>query len=273
MLELKNVSFCYKKDHFAVQDVSLTVSDGEFIAIAGRNGSGKTTVTRLIMALLKPLGGTIVLDGEDTARFGAAEMARQVGYVFQNPDRQIFRDTVAREIAYGPEQLGFSPEEIKLAVARAVKATGLEGLEEVYPRRLSKGQRQRVAIASALAMNPRLLILDEPTSGQDAREKLLLLDLLAELNTGGMTIILVTHDMELLGRYARRVVVMAEGRRVFDGTPAQLFTAGHDFAAWSLREPAAVRITQGLLNLGVPPAALPERLRAGTLLAGGAPCA
>lgn len=271
MLEINNVSFCYKKDQFAVKDVSFAVNDGEFIAIAGRNGSGKTTVTRLVMSLLKPVAGSIVLDGKDTAKFGAAEMARQVGYVFQNPDRQIFRDTVAKEIAYGPEQLGFSPEEVKTAVERALKATGLEGLGEVYPRRLSKGQRQRVAIASALAMNPRLLILDEPTSGQDASEKIKLLDLLAELNAGGMTILLVTHDMELLGRYARRVIVMAEGHKVFDGTPVRLFTGGHDFAAWSLREPSAVRIAQGLLQRGIPPAAMPERLNPEAIMTGGGP--
>lgn len=268
MLEIEKLSYCYKTGQHAVKDVSLAVKDGEFVAIAGRNGSGKTTLTRLIMALLKPVGGRILLDGEE-AKLKTADLARQIGYVFQNPDRQIFRDTVAREIAYGPEQLGFSPEEVAQATAKAMAATGLTALAEYYPRTLSKGQKQRVAIASALSMAPRMLILDEPTSGQDASEKRQLMELLSQLNAQGMSILLVTHDMELLLRYTRRVIVMADGSKVFDGSPAALFTGSHSIGEWGLREPAAVKITRGLMAQGVSAAALPEALNCNCGLSGG----
>lgn len=262
MLEVQNVNFCYKPGEYVVKSVSFTVNDGEFVAIAGRNGSGKTTVTRLIMSLLKPAAGRILLDGEDTARLKTAAIARQIGYVFQNPDRQIFRDTVAQEIAYGPEQLGFSPAEVTRAVEAAMAAAGLTELAGAYPRTLSKGQKQRVAIASTLAMKPRMMILDEPTSGQDAKEKRRLLQLLARLNAQGMTVILVTHDMELIGDFSRRVLVMADGAKVFDGAPARLFAGSDDVREWGLREPAAAHVARGLRELGLPAGALPRQLQA-----------
>ncbi len=259
MLEFDNVSYCYKRGQYAVKDVSLKVAAGEFVAVVGRNGSGKTTLTRLVMALLKPAGGRIMLDGRDAAGRSTADMARQIGYVFQNPDRQIFRDTVAAEAAYGPEQLGFSADEAAAAVAEALTATGLSEMAEAYPRSLSKGQKQRLAVASTLALRPRMLILDEPTSGQDAREKLALMELLAGLNANGVAIVLVTHDMELVARYAGRAVVMAEGRKVFDGSIRELF-AGGELATWGLREPAAAAISRRLADLGVAPAIMPAEL-------------
>lgn len=259
MLEFANVSFCYKREQYAVREVSLQVAAGEFVAVVGRNGSGKTTLTRLVMALLKPVAGRILLDGRDMTGCSTAAIARQVGYVFQNPDRQIFRDTVAEEAAYGPEQLGLSADDTAAAVAEALAATGLTELAGAYPRALSKGQKQRLAVASALALRPRMLILDEPTSGQDAREKLAIMDLLAGLNAKGVAVVLVTHDMELVARYASRAVVMAEGRKVFDGGVRQLF-AGGELAAWGLREPAAAGISRRLAELGVSPAVMPEEL-------------
>jgi len=253
VLEITKLNYCYKPGLFAVKDVSLTVTDGEFVALTGRNGSGKTTLTRLIMSLLKPTGGEIMLDGADTAKLKTADLARQIGYVFQNPDRQIFRDTVAREIAYGPEQLGFSPEDTVRATAEALAATGLEEMAQAYPRTLNKGQKQRLAIASALAMRPRCLILDEPTSGQDARGKRQLMELLAGLNVKGMTILLITHDMELLLSFARRVIVLAAGTKVFDGDAGEMFAGGCDINSWGLREPAVVKICQGLRSLNISP--------------------
>ncbi|MDT8903097.1 energy-coupling factor ABC transporter ATP-binding protein [Anaeroselena agilis] len=251
MLEIENVSYCYKAGRYAVRDASLKVGEGEFVAIAGRNGSGKTTLTRLVMGLLRPAAGKIMLDGRETAGSATAVIARQVGYVFQNPDRQIFRDAVAEEVAYGPEQLGFSAGEVREAVAAALEATGLAALAAAYPRTLSKGQKQRLAIASALALSPRLLILDEPTSGQDAREKTALMELLTGLNAKGMAILLVTHDMELLARYAHRAVVMTAGRVVFDGGVRELFAGEADVSAWGLREPAAAKVARGLKDHGV----------------------
>lgn len=246
LLDIQNIVFDYPNGGRALAGVDFAVNAGEFVALAGRNGSGKTTLTRLAMTLLKPAAGTIRFAGENTSGLTPADMARNIGYVFQNPDRQIFRDTVAKEAAYGPEQLGFSPEDREQAVAWALRMTGLTELADSFPRQLSRGQKQKVAIASAIAMRPKLLILDEPTSGQDPWEARNLMELLTDLNKQGITIILVTHDMELIAQYAGRAVVLDSGHKVFDGTPAELFTGSQDIAAWGLKPPAAVALSRQL---------------------------
>ena len=250
MINMVDVSFAYTPKCFAVKSASFTISTGEFVVIAGRNGSGKTTLTRLMMSLIKPHSGQILLQGLDTQKYTPADMARHLGYVFQNPDSQIFRDTVEQEVAYGPEQLGFSPAEIHSSVAAALEATGLQAVAACYPRLLSKGQKQRIAIASALAMKPQIMILDEPTSGQDAREKIALVHLLQQLHRQGMGIVLVTHDMEVLSQAADRVVVMSGGNKVFDGGVSTLFF-DHDVRQWGLCEPVAVNISRQLTKYGV----------------------
>lgn len=252
MLEFAGVNFNYSPGKPILKNVSLKVKDGEFVAVVGRNGSGKTTLTKLAMSLLKPAEGQVMFNGINTKKHTVADMARHIGYVFQNPDRQIFRDTVAQEVAYGPEQLGFAADRKAQAVEQALALTGLAGLAEAYPRTLSKGEKQRVAIASALAMQPQMLILDEPTSGQDARERERLLQLLVNLNNQGMTIILITHDMDILARYVPRVIVMAEGVKAFDGKVSELFTGGQIIDGWGLVEPAAVKISREMLKYGVP---------------------
>jgi energy-coupling factor transport system ATP-binding protein len=257
---MSQITFAYKAGCPMIQEVSLSVAAGEFIAIAGRNGSGKTTLTKLMMSLIKPSHGQLTFNGTDTRKYSPADMARHIGYVFQNPDRQIFRDTVAAEVAYGPEQLGFDQERTAAAVQQALAMTGLTGLAEMYPRVLSKGQKQKVAIASALAMQPKMLILDEPTSGQDAKERDHLLKLLVELNKQGIAIVLVTHDMEILARYVSRVVVMSRGVKVFDGTVSQLFAGNEEVNSWGLVAPVAVKISREMGMLGVDSSLLVEEL-------------
>lgn len=251
MLKFTDVSFQYPNKTIAVKSVSLDIAAGELVAIAGRNGSGKTTLTKLGMSLLKPSSGTITFRGQDTRHYTPADMARHVGYVFQNPDRQIFRDTVAAEVSYGPRQLGFADVKVQETVAKALAVTGLEELAGAYPRALSKGLRQRVAIASALAMEPEILILDEPTSGQDIQASHTLMELLSGLNGSGCTIILVTHNMELLARYCKRAVIMDQGSKVFDGSVRELFGQSRDIDAWGLREPSAALISRSLCQYGV----------------------
>ena len=177
-------------------------------------------------------------------------MARAIGYVFQNPDRQIFRDTVAQEVAFGPEQMDWSDNERMQAVADALRMTGLESVAAAYPRGLTRSFRQRIAIASALALKPRLLILDEPTSGQDAEEKSQLMKLLDELNQQGIGIILVTHDMELLLAHTRRAVVLHQGEKVFDGLTEELFaaTTATKVSEWGLRVPDVAAVAAKLKN-------------------------
>lgn len=251
MLTLQNINFAYQGKPPVIHDVSLNIDSGEFIAIVGRNGSGKTTLTRLIMSLLKPTVGDILFQGNIIPNSTPAKMARHIGYVFQNPDRQIFHDTVVEEASYGPKQLGYSPEQITAFVNEALAVTGLSELANSYPLSLSKGQKQRLTIASALAMQPKILILDEPTSGQDAREKDGLLQLLLTLNTRGMTILLVTHDMELLSACAKRAIVMLKGHKAFDGTVSQLFEDTTQLAHWGLTQPTALTISQQLTALGI----------------------
>lgn len=248
MFELRNIHFAYKKKAPVIHDVSLTIHSGEFIGIVGRNGSGKTTLTRLMMGLLQPTAGKLIYQGNIIDNPTPAKMARYIGYVFQNPDRQIFHDTVAEEVAYGPKQLGYTPEEIQLFVQEALAQTGLLDLATAYPLSLSKGQKQRLTIASALAMQPKILILDEPTSGQDAREQKQLLELLLTLNAQGMTILLVTHDMELLSACAQKVFVMSKGHKVFDDSVTQLFHDIEPLKTWGLIQPAALRISQELAD-------------------------
>ncbi|GBG55344.1 cobalt ABC transporter ATP-binding protein [Sporomusaceae bacterium FL31] len=250
MLELQSVDFGYKAQTKAISNVSLVINPGEFLAIAGRNGSGKTTLTRLLMALKKPTAGDILLQGQSIKKFSPADMARHIGYVFQNPDRQIFRDTVQAEVSYGPEQLGYTPEHIQQYVQEALAVTGLTELAATYPSILSRGQKQRLAIASALAMQPAMLILDEPTSGQDAQECQQLLILLAKLHQQGKTIVLITHDMEILARYAERVIVMDHGHKVFDGLAAALFQDDR-LTQWGLSAPVAHKISRALASLSI----------------------
>lgn len=144
LLDIQNVSYTYGNGKKALDGVSFTVTAGEFVALAGRNGSGKTTLTRLAMTLLKPVGGSIHFQGQSTAALTPADMARSIGYVFQNPDRQIFRDTVLKEVAYGPEQLGFSQNDVSNSVNWALSMTGLTELTDSFPRSLSRGQKQKV---------------------------------------------------------------------------------------------------------------------------------
>jgi energy-coupling factor transport system ATP-binding protein len=252
LLELRGVTFAYNNSQLpALADVSLAIRRGEFIAIAGRNGSGKTTITKLMMSLLKPNHGMVLLDDKDTKSYTPADMARHIGYVFQNPDRQIFRDTVRQEIAYGPEMLGFSPAKISEVTEEAMKLAGVTALADRYPRTLTRSQKQRVAIASALSMTPDFLILDEPTSGQDADTHERFMTLLKEFHSSGKTIILVTHDMDSLVRYAERVVVMDQGRKVFDGSVTDCFADRLRLHDAGLREPAAVSISSGLAPQGI----------------------
>lgn len=252
MLEIREVSFSYPGQSPALNKVSVSIAPGEFIGLAGRNGSGKTTLTRLMVGLTKPADGQVLLDGKPAQDCGPAVMARSVGYVFQNPDRQIFRDTVATEVAYGPEQMDWNETERQAAVADALSMTGLTELADAYPRGLARSFRQKVAIASALALRPRLLILDEPTSGQDEEEKQQLMQLLGDLNRRGLGVILVTHDMELLLEHTRRTVVLHHGEKVFDGPTIGLFAdPSRDVGVWGLRVPDAAAVAGKLTKIKI----------------------
>ncbi len=250
MLELQDVTFYYTRNVPVLEHINAIIQNGEFIGLGGRNGCGKTTVTRLLMGLEKPVSGKILHDGVDITAQDAAQRSRFIGYVFQRPERQMFRPTVREEIAYGPQQLGMNAQEIQETVDSALKATDLTDLAEAYPPNLNRGEKQRVAIASAIAMHTSCIILDEPTSGQDSADKEHLMELLTNLNQQGMTILIITHDMDILARYCHRVLVIGNHTKVFDGTPQELFTKRDDLYELGLSRPEAVTLSMAVPDIG-----------------------
>jgi energy-coupling factor transporter ATP-binding protein EcfA2 len=224
LLEARGVHFRYEDSaRDALAGVDLAITEGEFVALIGANGSGKSTLARLTAGLLTGGSGSVAWRGRPLAALAARERAEAVGYVFQNPDEQIFAATVEEEIAFGPRQLGLPADEIAARVRGAVHAMGLDGFERQDPFLLGKGERQKVAVASILVLRPSVLILDEPTTGLDFREQRSLMDLLAALHRAGQTVVVITHVPWVVGGYADRGVLLREGRISFDGSIGALF--------------------------------------------------
>ena len=224
MITLENVSFAYADQGPSVQDVSFRLEKGEFAAILGANGAGKTTTVRLMDGLLKPTSGRVLIDDMDTAKSQVSERARKVGFLFQNPDRQICKNTVKEEILFGLRTVrGDEGEEaLQARTDEVLKDFHFTGDEE--PFSLSRGQRQRVALASILAVEPEILILDEPTTGLDYLECCHIMDRIRKMNEEKqVTVIMVCHDMEVVLDYARRALVMAGGRLLADGPVKEIF--------------------------------------------------
>jgi len=243
MLEVKNIGYAYNSSGKILDGIDLSLKNGEILAIVGRNGCGKTTLTKILMGLLLPTSGEIQLDGEDVTKFKASEMAKKIGYVFQNPDRQLFANTVLEEVMYGPLQLGFVWKEAKTQALQSLLAVGLAGMDDHSPQMLSRGQKQRLSIASALASKPQILIMDEPTSGQDCRERTSLLRLMQRLNQEGMSVILVTHDMDIVAEHADKVLALLYHKVCFSGTPKELFSDEELTLSLGLELPEAVKIS------------------------------
>ena len=224
MIRMEHVSFSYHDQSPSVQDVSLHIGKGEFVAILGANGAGKTTTVRLIDGLIRPNAGKVLIHGADTAVSPVSERARRVGFLFQNPDRQICKNTVREEILFGLKTVrGEEGEEaLNARCDEALKDFGFTGDEE--PFSLSRGQRQRVALASILAVEPEVLILDEPTTGLDYFECCHIMDRIRRMNEEEqVTVIMVCHDMEVVLDYAKRALVMAGGRLLADGPVTEIF--------------------------------------------------
>ncbi|MBR2660698.1 MAG: energy-coupling factor ABC transporter ATP-binding protein [Clostridiales bacterium] len=224
MINLDHVSFAYPEQGPSVNDVSFRVEDGEFVAILGANGAGKTTTVRLIDGLIRPTAGKVEINGTDTVTSSVSERARKVGFLFQNPDRQICKNTVREEILFGLQTVrGDEGEEaLRARCEEVLKDFGFSGDEE--PFSLSRGQRQRVALASILAVEPEILILDEPTTGLDYFECCHIMDRIRRMNEENrVTVIMVCHDMEVVLDYAKRALVMAGGHLLADGPVKEIF--------------------------------------------------
>ena len=242
VLELSNVSAQYQPGVPAISRVSVSFQAGEFVAILGQNGSGKSTLAKLCNGLLLPSEGRVLVLGNDTQQTGV--LSSVVGYVFQNPDHQIFAETVRKEIAFGAENAGCSPDECKIRVAEALQAVGLTGAEDRDPFSLTKGERQRVAVASILAAKPHILIVDEPTTGLDAEESARMMNMMRTLHRQGHTVIVITHDMGIVANYATRCVLMRRGAIVADGPTREILSDPELVRSAALALPALTRFAR-----------------------------
>ena len=241
----------------ALEDVSLTIEDGELIGLLGHTGSGKTTLVQHLNGLLKPTSGKVVVDGLDITEKGVSllEVRRRVGLVFQYPEYQLFEETVAKDVAFGPKNLGLSEQEVDERVRYALQEVGLvyEEIAERSPFELSGGQMRRVAIAGVLAMRPKTLILDEPTAGLDPAGRRSILGMIRELHAaGGLTVVMVSHNMDDISSLATRLVVMSRGKMVLTGTPREVFQHRELLSSIGLGIPQAAELTQQLIAEGYP---------------------
>jgi energy-coupling factor transport system ATP-binding protein len=245
----QDLSFAYESGKEVLSDINLSIQEGEFIAILGANGSGKTTLVKHFNRLLKPSSGTVFFKGRDISEEHVSQMGKRVGYVFQNPDYQIFSKTIREEVSFGPSNFDFPAGEVTERVRRALETVGLQGREEEDPFAVTKGERQKIAVASIIASSPEVIIMDEPTTGLDYRDQKNMMSLLKTLNKAGHTIIIITHSIWLAAEYARRVIVMANGRIVKDDSPRNLFADETTLQKAKLKSP---RITQLGKCYGVP---------------------
>ncbi len=260
LVEVEHLNFSYPGGPRVLDSIQLAIRPGEFIAIIGQNGSGKTTLAKQIVGLLKPESGRVTIAGRDRAALRPTETAHEVGYVFQNPDHQIFAATVEDEVAFGPRNFGLAPEEVKRRCAEVLSAVNLENQRESDPFLLGKGERQRLAVASVLALQPRLLILDEPTTGLDYREQRRMMSLVSELNAAGIAIVMITHTPWLVAAYARRVILMRRGRLLFDGPVREFFAADALLSSSSFRAPEVTALGRRFGMIALTADELIERL-------------
>lgn len=252
MIEVKDVHFTYPNGVEALKGISLTVRDGEFVAIMGQNGAGKTTLVKHFNGLLKPSKGSVLVDETETTKVSVATLARNVGFVFQNPDHQLFSETVEEEISFALKNFGFEENVIKKRITWALNLLGLTQYEKTSPFMLSGGERKRVALASVLAWNPKILILDEPTIGQDHQQKEKLRQFILQMQTQEKTVIIVTHDVEFVAECNPRILLMRDGKIVADGEGKEILTNPEVLFEASIVPPQIAQIFTQLSDLGLP---------------------
>lgn len=262
MLSVEDLSFAYAEAQ-ALQDVTLQVAAGEFTAILGSNGSGKTTLMKVLLRLLKPAAGRVCLGGTDIKRLKPRDLYRQIGMVFQNPADQLFGATVEQDAAVGPRNLGLGDADVRARVEEALGAVGIAHLRERPIHHLSFGEQKRLCLAGVLAMEPRILVLDEPTAGLDGLGEIQMIELLRRLNTQrGITMILSTHNVDLLPGLATRIHVLCKGRLCRSGPPAEVFADAAWISSAGLRLPLLWQFFQEFSRDGLPMEQLPLDLAA-----------
>lgn len=248
VMRLVDAWYVYPDGTAALRGVGLEVYKGEMLAVIGRNGSGKTTMAKLMVGLYKPTRGRVEILGRDTHSLSASDVALRVGYVYQNPDHQLFCETVYEEVAYALFSAGLPGEEVDRRVSDALRQVGLEGLEDERPYFLSKGERQRLAIAVVLAMDPDVLIVDEPTTGQDPTQSREIMELLRGVNARGKTVVFITHDMDLVAEYASRVAVLSDGRLLAVGRPRAILADSELMDRAGLEPPQMIELSLRLFG-------------------------
>jgi len=252
VIKIEDLYHTYPNGVEALKGVSLEIQDGEFLAVMGQNGAGKTTLVKHINGLLKPTKGRVLVDDTDTTKLSVASLARKVGFVFQNPDHQLFSETVEDEISFALRNFGYDEKTVKERVDWALNLLDLAEYQKVSPFMLSGGERKRVALASVLAWDPKIVILDEPTIGQDSQQKERLRQFITQLNRQEKTVIIVTHDIEFVAECKPRMVLMAEGKILADGEARKVLTDPELASRASVVLPEISQIFLRLENLGFP---------------------
>ena len=252
MLEVQNIKYSYNKDYQALKGVSLKVEEGEMVALLGKNGAGKSTLFLHLNGIYEPDEGKVFIDGEELKydKKSLLKFRQKVGIVFQNPDDQIFAPTVEEDVAFGPLNLKLPMEEVQKRVTESLARVGMSGFEKKAPHHLSGGQKKRVAIAGILAMKPEIMVLDEPTAGLDPQGVRDLSALLKELNDEGITIIISTHEVDLVPNYAKRVFVLVDGLLIAEGTPKEIFAQPEILDQANLEVPIVTELFQDLEKEG-----------------------
>ena len=249
ILETRDLYFRYPDGTEVLKGINFKVKKGEIVSLLGPNGAGKSTLFLHFNGILRPTKGEVLIKGKPIKydKKSLIEVRKTVGLVFQNPDDQIFAPTVKEDVAFGPLNLGLPKEEVERRVKEALKAVGMEGFENKPPHHLSGGQKKRVAIAGILAMQPEIIVLDEPTSGLDPVGASKIMKLLYELNKEGMTIIISTHDVDLVPVYADRVYIIYDGKILKEGTPKEVFSDVETIRKANLRLPRVAHLIE-ILN-------------------------
>jgi cobalt transport protein ATP-binding subunit len=253
-IEVSQLTFRYTvRAPDVLTGVQLSIGRGEFVALIGQNGAGKTTLAKHFNGLLKPTSGTVRVQGTDTRAASIADLARAVGYVYQNPDHQIFAQRVRTEVAFGPRNIGLPAADVEQRVDQALDLVGLRAQADDFSFSLGRGERQKLAVASVLAMEPPVLVVDEPTTGLDQPGARGILDLLSRWNRDGRTIVVITHDMTLVAERVPRTIVVGAGRVLADGPTRQVLSDAALLRQAYLRPPQVTRIAQRLAAYGIPP--------------------
>ncbi|KYH30796.1 energy-coupling factor ABC transporter ATP-binding protein [Neomoorella mulderi] len=267
--EVVNLRYVYPGGVEALKSINLVLEKGTKVAIIGQNGSGKTTLAKHFNGLLKPTSGKVFVNGIDTATKSTGELARYVGYVFQNPNHQLFSKTVKEEIEFGLKNIGLKGEALRERLIETLDFFGLRPLAFKQPLSFSSGVRKLVALASVYAMRPPILFLDEPTTGQDHPGKVKIGQMIEKMAHEGHTIVVITHDMNFVSRFTERVVVMAQGEIIRDGTPAEIFADRETMEKAHIEPPQIFALARKLAEDGIEINALSPREMAAAFVSRG----